>query len=201
MKNYSDRLSENFHHFENLQKIVAKYGFPVGGGSYMMDGKSLDYHRETFEKQEILFEFAKKCKKALEIGNYAGHSLFIMLIASDDILIDANDINWFEFTKPCIDYLNSNFNNRITYYPMNSIDLLPTLSSKYDLIHIDGQHDPTHISAELAYCEFLSHDETFFVIDDIEGAIHGMQAHLHKLNLISRPECLWPNAIYKKIKI
>jgi hypothetical protein len=39
------------------------------------------------------------------------------------------------------------------------------------------------------------------VIDDIEGAIHGMQAHLHKLNLISRPECLWPNAIYKKIKI
>ena len=197
MSDYSQKLKDNFHHFTELQKIVESFGFPIGGGSYMMDGQTLAYHEATFDKQQLLYETAKSCKSALEVGNYAGHSLFIMLLASDDLLIDANDINEFAFTQPCIDYLNSVFNNRVTYHAGNSLDIMPTLTKQYDLIHIDGCHHPDHINTEMEICDTLKKSGTYLVVDDIEGAIHGMTNHLHKLTLIERPVCLWPNAVYQ----
>ena len=55
MKSYKEKLDENFHHFLELQKIMEYYGFPDGGGSYMMNGQTSEYSSLMFDKQELLF--------------------------------------------------------------------------------------------------------------------------------------------------
>ena len=196
MRNYKEKLDENFHHFLELQKIMEYYGFPEGGGSYMMDGQTSEYCSLMFDKQELLFNTSINSDKILEVGVYAGHSCFIMLLANENSTIDAIDPGY-PFTEPCVKYLNKNFNDRINYIPGLSHEELPKLSNGvYDLIHIDGMHDPEYIRNEMEICLSLKKDVCVLVVDDIHLAIQGMNIILPKLKLRSIPDCIYSNAVY-----
>jgi len=197
--NYNEALESNFHHFLALQDIVRLHGFPAGGGSYMMDGRSLDYHAATKPKQDMLYRMAQNANgRVVETGVYAGHSCFIMLMANPDLVIDAIDPGY-PFTKPCTEYLNEHFGGRLNFIQGLSHEELPKLKASgylYSLIHIDGQHDPVYIADEMRQIETMRDASAVLVVDDIEGAIHGMTEILPRLSLIERPACLWPNAAY-----
>ena len=200
---FFDVFNKNFYHFEELQKLMIEYGpFPKGGGSYLMDGQTLDYSPIMAEKQNILFETVKGLKSntnVIEVGVYAGHSLLIMLLAHPTINVDAIDIGIYNFTKPCVDYLNRVFNNRVRYFAQPSHDVLPVLVTegrKYGLVHIDGEHEAKYIEKELDYVLELKNPSCYLVIDDWDGARHGMNKIEHLVNMVYLPSCIWRNAVY-----
>jgi predicted O-methyltransferase YrrM len=197
---YKQALDANFHHFTELQKIVEKHGFPPGGGSYMMDGQTLDYCPHTFPKQKLLFDTVQSLLEnavALEVGVYAGHSAFIMLIANPTLHLVCCDLGY-PFTQPCIDYLNSQFGNRVSYHQENSLTFLPTcFPTDFDLIHVDGCHDAGHIEKEMELIEPLRKPNAVLVVDDIDGAAAGLTKVKDKLRFIEKPLGWWPNAVYQ----
>ena len=152
---FSGILRDNFFHFAELQKIITINEGRRLTGSYLMC-HTVRYYPDCYPKQLSLFSRFKKLSSKLatinviEIGVNAGHSLLIMLLASinskSKIKITAFDICEYSYTKPCVDYLNRHFGNKITliegYSPgvyrkyLNDITPLP----EFDLIHIDGCH-------------------------------------------------------------
>ena len=192
-------LLENHHHFIELQKIVSVHGLPYGCGSYLMDGKSLDYTPIMYPKQVALRSAAKGKKRGIEIGVNAGHSLLLILIANQDIVLDAIDICELTYTEPCVKYLQDQFPNRINFYKGDSHKVLESmdLKDKYDFIHIDGYHEVNHVKKEIDY---LEQNDATCVIDDIEG-LHGVSEHLQsKWPNLSKyvPNCIWTNAVFSK---
>ena len=152
--NYTEKLSENFHHFKALNAIMEKHGWPMGAGSYMIDGRTLDYNKATSPKQELLFNTIKDVPdtfgsiNVLEVNVYAGHSALIMLMADERCNITAIDL-CYPFTEECVEYLRKNFGNRITLYKGDSHLILNNMFlsdqfSKYDLFHLDGNHNLEH---------------------------------------------------------
>nr|QBK91309.1 MAG: methyltransferase [Pithovirus LCPAC202] len=150
---FSSILKNNFFHFAELQKIISNHEGERLTSSYLMR-RTVHYYPDCYPKQLSLFSRFKKLSSELattnviEIGVNAGHSLLIMLLASinSKIKITAFDICEYSYTKPCVDYLNSNFGNRITLIEGRSPEVyrryLKDTNSlpKFDLIHVDGSH-------------------------------------------------------------
>ena len=65
-------LLDNFHHFVNINSVLNGRIWR-GCGSYLFDGQTYKYQRETLKKQEALYNVGKKCSNILEIGVYLGH--------------------------------------------------------------------------------------------------------------------------------
>lgn len=190
-------LHANFRHFEALQKIMATtHDLWKGCGSYLMGPASLDYDPSTYEKQVLLYDQASRTNNILEIGVHGGHSLLIMLLANPQARITCIDICEWDHTEKCVAYLNSAFNDRIVFVKGSSIDVLPLVTAKFNLIHVDGDHGAEAVRVEGAECHRLSSPETVFVFDDLDsGAGEGLRAHADKYAVIFAPNCPWRNCL------
>lgn len=191
-------LLDNFHHFVNLN-IVLNGQYWRGCGSYMFDGQNYKYQRETLKKQEALFNIGKISTKVLEIGVYLGHSLLILLLSNPALTIDCIDISG-AFSPRVVEYLNSQFNNRIKFYLGTSSTIIPTLESqnnKYDMIHVDADHNIPSVANDLDNSLKVALPKAYIVFDDYEPVksyIDGLIAN-GKLEHINTPWCLWTNII------
>jgi glycosyltransferase involved in cell wall biosynthesis len=138
-------------HFQKLSNIVKDTWKPGQCGSYLIGLDSLDYDVTTYPKQKILYDICKKSKNFLEIGMYMGHSALLALLAKDDIKYTGIDICYFDWarTETCAEYMRNAFGERFTFLKGSSIDILPTLQNKYDVIHVDGNHNPDFVKKEI----------------------------------------------------
>lgn len=197
-------LYHNFHHFINIHKVL-NGAFWRGCGSYMFDGQIYKYQRETLKKQEALFNVGKKCNRVLEIGVYLGHSLFILLCSNPNMTIDCVDIDG-SFSPKVVEYLNSQFGNRITFYKGSARDILPGLKpNTYDLIHIDADHyvdaviEQFTLSLPLAKDNRSSGDsnDVYIVFDDYEAVRQCIDKWISNgiLEHVFTPWCLWTNIV------
>lgn len=158
------------HHLHNLNKIVKNSKEPLEGNYF--------YHHLTFNtdslmvnKQLNIIDIATKSDKILEIGFNAGHTALLMLAANENCHIYSFDTCSHIYTKPCLNYLNLNFNNRITMYEGNSHDTLkkchednPNL--KVDAIHIDGCHAYLHANIDFFLTKKFAKNGTYCIFDD-----------------------------------
>jgi hypothetical protein len=194
---YGRVLHANFRHFEALQAIMATTQEQWKGcGSYLMGPASLDYDPSTYEKQVLLYDQAKIAHNVLEIGVHGGHSLLIMLLANPRSRITCIDICEWVHTEQCVAYLNSAFDNRIVFLKGSSIDVLPTMTAQFDLIHVDGDHGAEAVRVEGTECHRLSAPETIFIFDDLDsGAGEGLRSHADKYAVIFAPNCPWRNCM------
>lgn len=185
-------MLDGFHHF-----IALAGGFHTGWGSYMFDGQRYAYQIETLKKQEALFRAGVSSTHVLEIGVYVGHSLLILLLSNPTLRITCVD-NDARFAPRAVEYLNSQFGNRIDFHLGDAADVLPRLEARsYDCVHIDADHNIEAVRQQFALSKPLAAPRAYVVFDDYEAVqplIDGWIAR-GELDLIEKPGCLWTNIV------
>ena len=162
---YNIFKSKGKHHFEQLY-IINKKKFIKGCGSYLFNGNKYSYDKSMYEKQKLLFELCKTSNKVLEIGNYMGHSILIMLLANPKIHITAIDIDDC-FARPSLMYLQKQFpKSKINFIKNDAIKVIGNLKEKFDLFHIDGTHEHGVISKEFLNLINLRKKNKFKILFD-----------------------------------
>lgn len=197
-------LKENFHHFVSLQKIMeGTINEWYGCGSYLIDGRSLDYTNVMYDKQRVLYEESKNAKSVLEIGVHGGHSLLIMLLANPKLNIDCIDICMYTHTIHCIEYLKKTFTEAdIKLHVGSSLDVLPKLNLNIDIAHIDGAHEIDFIEKEVSYILNYVSKGSKIIFDDCDTQF--LLDYIHtkwndKLKLTYISNCNWANCITELI--
>lgn len=195
---YKEKIEKNMGVFLGLNAIMARIGWPLGGGSYLITGQDLSYNKSTFEKQDLLYRTVSDFEECdvLEIGVYAGHSGLIMMLVEDACVVGIDPC--FPFTEPCIDYLNSVFDNRYKLIKGESLEVLPTLTKKYDVVHLDGNHDIHYVLDELSIIKDLLSEGGVIVVDDWDGIGPQIpQEYLEEIEILDIADCPNPNAVIK----
>lgn len=100
----------------------------------------------TALQQEFILNHVKQntdIKKILEIGFNGGHGSCALLSARDDIHVISVDIGEHSYIDKAKDLIDECFPGRHTLIKGNSLDVVPTLTEKFDCVFIDGYHiDP-----------------------------------------------------------
>lgn len=131
-----------------ILSIVHKSGEPFMEGNcfyeHMTNGKRIN---QLFTKQYNLYNAGISAQNILEIGFNAGHSCLLFLAANPTSKITVFDICEHKYTKPCFEYLQTLYPGRLTLIEGDSTVQVPKYlatnsDAKYDLIHVDGAHDP-----------------------------------------------------------
>lgn len=197
---YKEALNENFRHFLALNEIMEKHGWPKGGGSYLIDGQSLAYNMSSFAKQELLYNTVNSLpenSKILEVGVYAAHSAFIMLVSNPSVRIIGID-TCYPFTEECMGYLNDNFGYRMALVKGSSKDILPDFTGEYDLYHVDGSHAVEMIKSDIEMGKRLLKKDGVIVMDDWDGVEFTMGDWVEeRIEIMEVSKCPNPNAIGK----
>jgi hypothetical protein len=165
---FAIELIKNQNIFYELYDVCGQ-SFNRKHGSYLFNGKEYEYYFPMYNKQKLMFDKIKSANKALEIGTYMGHSLLIMLIANPKLKITTIDIDP-RYSKPATDYLKTKFPEAdINFICGSSLDVLPTITEKFDFFHIDGRHNNDMITTEFEFCYNLKETNSIqFIFDDAE---------------------------------
>jgi hypothetical protein len=199
---YTKRLVSNFDVFGEIYKECG-YRWMPGCGSYLFNGSDYRYYSGMYSKQKLLYDLAKKAKNVLEIGTYMGHSLFIMLLANPYLNVTCIDIDN-TYCEPAISVLRKRFPEaNIKFICSDSISSLKNLNEKFDLFHIDGNHENDYIENEFNLCKRLNLGNIMNIIfDDISCCMDLKNKILSEYKIIEdiTPNCDWTNG-YLKINI
>lgn len=175
--------------------------FDQNCGSYLFNGQSYDYFIDLYPKQKMLYDLAENVSSVLEIGTYMGHSALIMLLANPSIKITTIDI-MNHLSLPATKVLQKHFPNAsIEFIHGSSLDVIPTLQGKYDLFHIDGNHDADFVIKEYDMCKRLVDGSEYRIVFDDWHGERGpgslVEAHVMSSGKVTHyitPNCLWTNA-------
>lgn len=110
--------------------------------------------------------------RVLEIGFNSGFSALLMLMASPDIVMTCVDIASHAYTVPCFQYVARRFPGRIQLIVGDSTKVLPQLMARYaryDLIHIDGCHQPEIATLDVIHSASLGAPGCTYVMDDTDA--------------------------------
>jgi predicted O-methyltransferase YrrM len=162
-------------HNENLKALSIKYLdssndiYGLEGNVYTYDGKNTT----EFMKDKMLniYCLAQECKgDVLEIGFNAGNSALLFLLANPNIKLHAVDKCVHSYVKPCVEYLNKHFDNRVSLYEGDSLKVMPSLDRSLkdtvEIYHIDGWHVKEGIQADMKNCYELAKKNAYVIIDD-----------------------------------
>jgi hypothetical protein len=156
------------HIFLTLQDVL-KQSHHGNIGSYLMHPESFSYLIDNLDKQAALFARAKECSVALEIGSYACHSAFIMLISNPTIKVECVDLCLFPHTEKCVSVLSAVFNGRITLNKGRSPNQLRfSCARDADLIHIDGEHTSPSVNNDFDMVYEMAKPNAIIVFDDYD---------------------------------
>ena len=167
---YTKTLLDNKSLFDELFQVCCQSKWSAGtSGSYLIDGTGYEYYLGMYNKQKLLFDTAKNSTNVLEIGTYIGHSLLIMLLSNPRLNITCVDLD-IKFPKPATQFLQEKFtNSNIKFFYGNSLDVVPSLTEKYDLFHIDGNHSEEVIKIDFENVLKLAKDPIVKIIFDDVG--------------------------------
>lgn len=196
---FKESFKKNAHHFAALCGEMEKTGWPKGGGSYMIDGQTLDYNPVALPKQELYFNSVAEidCPVILELGFYGGHSAFIALMANPMTIINSVDL-CYPFSAACSDYLNIHFGGlRLTKADSHEYLRNEIADGIYNLLHIDGCHEVDHAIKDFRLSERLLQDGATVIWDDWDGFDGKVDEVFDKLTLVEIANCPNPCAKFK----
>lgn len=200
---FSHKLIESEHIFNEIYDNCSNT-FDKGCGSYLFDGQKYEYFVQLYAKQKLLYDVAKTCNSVLEIGTYIGHSALIMLLANPKMKLTTIDI-MNHLSLPATETLKKYFPEAdIQFIHGNSLDIIPTLKDKYDMFHIDGNHDVEYVVEEFCLCKNLSNSDIYRVVfDDWHGergpgsSVEKFVMNTSKVIRYDVPDCLWTNSYFE----
>jgi hypothetical protein len=186
---FDSRLSEILQYFDEIYSATGR--FNQGCGSYLFDGRTYVYNERSKEKQVLIYELAKQTSHVLEIGVYMGHSLAIMLAANNKLkatVIDTDN----SLPAKAVELLTAKYpDSQIEFINSDSNAAMSELiDSKFDLFHIDGDHNNQKVQKELDDCFKLSLSNNFRVIfDDIEISSDSFESFLNDRKILDKHIC------------
>jgi hypothetical protein len=198
-------LLENFHHFEAIHGVL-KGQWIEGWGSYMFDGRTYRYQRETLKKQEALFRVGAAATGAaatgsnvrvLEVGVYVGHSLLILLVSNPTLRITCIDCDG-RYSPLVVDYLNKHFGNRVDFILGDAVEAMKRLpAGLFDVVHIDADHVIPAVTAQFTEARRLARPGATVVFDDYEALRPAIDGWISAgiLQAVETPWCLWTNIV------
>jgi len=153
-------------HVNQLRKIIEQTG-ELCEGNVLWHDKQFVENTAWEIKRKNLSNFAATAQSILEIGFNAGHSCLLYLMANSTSKIDLFDIGEHTYTRPCFEYLDSQFPGRMTIVYGDSRKTLKNAKRKiYNLIHIDGGHEEDVVRSDFENTRVLSDDHTVVISDD-----------------------------------
>ena len=170
---FEDIQNTLFFHHENLKQLsidLCQHDIVgIEGNIYSYNG--IDHVPSMVNKMKHLFYLAQECEgDVLEIGFNAGNSALIFLMANPKLRVYAFDICIHSYVKPCVDYLNRHFGNRVILMEGDSLETLPKLKKEFGksigIFHVDGLHTLEGIESDLAQCYRLAWGKSYIAVDD-----------------------------------
>jgi len=142
---------------------------PLEGNFYSSHLKKTKEPAMFYKQKNIvnLIELLKP-KNILEIGFNAGFSTLLMKIIDPEINMTCIDINSHSYVIPCYKQICKDYKN-IKLILKNSTIALPELIEmklKFDIIHIDGDHNVKQAEKDLNFCLSLCTSKSVIIIDD-----------------------------------
>ncbi len=177
-------LEEHRWIFEVLLEIIRQHSSNGVCGNLFFHDIADPFLIDLVPKQLNLFQAARHASKTLEIGFAAGHSAAIMLLANPALTIRAFDTCGLAYTQPCLEFLNSIFDGRITMVKGASQATVPADAvGEYDLIHIDGDHTYCAVAKDIENSMPKSVLGAIVVMDDYEAENDVARATLERTDL------------------
>jgi hypothetical protein len=199
---FSRKLIEHGYLFDDIYNACGNT-FSRKIGSYLFNGKNYEYYIGMYDKQKLIFDKVKEFSNVLEIGTYMGHSLMLMLISNPRLRITCVDIDP-TFSKPSTSFLQEKFSkSKINFICGNSVEVLPTITEKFDFFHIDGKHNNKMITQEFNLCKNLSSTNEMNILFDDSETCQPLLTHIREnFEVIEEftPNCDWQNT-FMKIRI
>ena len=177
---YDTMKPEIDKHVSKLKEIVEASGEACEGNVFWFQYN----HNETevfLNKRINLFNYSQKARSIMEIGFNAGHSSLLYLVANPASTIQIFDLGEHKYTRPCFEYLSSQFPNRMKIEFGDSRQTVPAYISKntgrvFDMIHVDGGHTEPIVRADILNTLQLCDYNTVVISDDDN------LAHIARLN-------------------
>jgi len=173
---YENCSIEKQTYLNGLKQIVIDSKSSLEGNSFYVHA-SLNIYPELYTKQLNLFWCGKQAvTKMCEIGFNAGHSSMLMLLGRDKSPIEFTvfDIGHHLYTRPCLEYLKTKFQNvAFEYIEGDSTVTMPSWIEKnpssvgvYDVVHVDGGHSEHCIKNDMKNADSLVKVNGIVIIDD-----------------------------------
>ena len=171
MIEHIDTVLEEWKQFINdrLIPVISETGAPLEGNYYsyhLTNTYCGSYRRKQINLIQCVNE--QSVKKILEIGFNAGFSALLCLLSNPTVSITCVDIGVHSYVVPCFNTLKSVFGDRIELIIGNSNTVLPNINGSFDIIHIDGSHDPILARNDIINTKRLAADEAYLIMDDVD---------------------------------
>lgn len=159
---------------QSLNAVIAETGEPLVG-NLAYDHLQPDYlgsppNAVLREKRKRFREAVDGRGRLLEIGVNGGHSAFLALTANPNLEFHGVDICEHTYVLPAIDWLKTEFSERVFFYPGDCLKVLPALAKqgfRFDCFHVDGAKD-TYYRDILNAVRMMSGGEAVVIIDDMQ---------------------------------
>jgi hypothetical protein len=211
-KDYENNTPKKQKILDDLKKIILDSKGSLEGNSFYVHA-SLNLYEALYTKQLNLFWCGKQAStKICEIGFNAGHSTMLMLLGRDKNSLDFTlfDIGHHAYTKPCFNYIKSEFPHvNFEYIEGDStltmpkwIELNQSKLGLYDVIHVDGGHSEHCISNDMKNADILIKKGGIIIIDDTNVKHINDHVNLYLSNKYKEIEVLktegYPHRIIQK---
>jgi hypothetical protein len=177
---YDTMKQEIDKHVTKIKEIVEASGEACEGNVFWFQYN----HNETevfLNKRINLFNYSQKARSIMEIGFNAGHSSLLYLVSNPTSTLQIFDLGEHKYTRPCFEYLSSQFPNRMKVEFGDSRQTVPAYIAKntgrvFDMIHVDGGHTEPIVRADILNTLQLCDYNTVVISDDDN------LAHIARLN-------------------
>lgn len=184
--------------FDELTEESRRHG-PVAGNLVYEHNKLGSLASGCEIKRENLCDVCSHVREGgsmMEIGFNSGYSALIMLLANPTASLVAVDICEHAYAKPCAAILKRRFGDRFTLVEGSSLDVVPEMTKKFDLFHIDGAY---HLrTPDITNCLGIANEGAVFVIDDTNSSkIDEEVRKFRQLDIVSKYERFSPEHRYR----
>lgn len=173
---YESHSVEKQKILNNLKTLIIDSKALLEGSSFYHHA-SLNVYESLYTKQLNLFWCGKQAiTKICEIGFNAGHSTMLLLLGRDKTPLDFTifDIGHHAYTKPCVNYIKSQFSHiNFEYIEGDSTLTMPLWINAnkkhiglYDVVHVDGGHSEYCVSNDMRNADLLVKRGGLIIIDD-----------------------------------
>ena len=161
-------------HVSKIKEIVEASGELCEGNVFWSHYDPEPQEMSKFLNKRInLFNYSQKSQSIMEIGFNAGHSCLLYLLSNPTSTLQIFDLGVHRYTRPCFEYLSSQFPNRMNIEFGDSRQTVSSyiagnIGKVFDMIHIDGGHDECVVKADILNSIQLSDSKTVIISDDDE---------------------------------
>ena len=168
----------NSPHFAKLHEIIAKHPeeYFAEGNVWFEGGGNFELSARYAHVRANLVMLSRGASNILEVGFNAGHSCVLMLLANPMCKVTICDNCAHPYTEPCFEYIREAFPGRVELVKGDSVKTLPEIvrngTHKYDMFHIDGNHDFDVVMQDVQNCRWLANPAHNVVVVHNDNLTH-----------------------------